>query len=86
MHFLTEGERDFAWESPQLEHVQWDFITQFIENPILGILPSCLDQVFISVGPGRKLNVHKTSEDLLDVFWTPYVRSIYVLCLRGRNE
>ena len=23
------------------------------------------------------------SEDILDVFWTSYVRSIYVLCLRG---
>ena len=25
----------------------------------------------------------RRSEDLLDVFWTSYVRSIYVLCLRG---
>ena len=33
------------------------------------------------VDTGRKLNVHKT---VLDVFWTSYVRSIYVLSLRGR--
>ena len=26
----------------------------------------------------------RRSEDVLDVFWTFYVRSIYVLCLRGR--
>ena len=26
------------------------------------------------------------SEDVQDVFWTSYVRSIYVLCLRGMNE
>ena len=32
---------------------------------------------------GRKLNVSKTSEDVQDVFWTSYVRSIYVLCLWG---
>ena len=32
---------------------------------------------------GRKLNVRKTSEDVQDVFWTSYVRSIYVLCLWG---
>ena len=25
----------------------------------------------------------RRSEDVLDVFWTSYVRSIYVLCLRG---
>ena len=25
----------------------------------------------------------RCSEDVLDVFWTSYVRSIYVLCLRG---
>ena len=35
------------------------------------------------VDTGRKLNVHKSSEDVLEVFWTCYVRSIYVLCLLG---
>ena len=36
---------------------------------------------------GRKLNVHKTFNLRQDVFWTSYVRSIYVLCLRGNfNE
>ena len=30
---------------------------------------------------GRKLNVHKTSEDVQDVFWASYVRLIYVLCI-----
>ena len=25
----------------------------------------------------------RSSEDILDVFWTSYVRSMYVLCLRG---
>ena len=38
------------------------------------------------VDTGRKLNVHKTSEDVLDVFGTSYVRSIYVLCLLGHND
>ena len=33
------------------------------------------------VNTGRKLNVHKRSGDVLEVFWTSYVRSIYVLCL-----
>ena len=33
------------------------------------------------VNTGRKLNVHKCSGDVLEVFWTSYVRSIYVLCL-----
>ena len=28
----------------------------------------------------------KRSEDVQDVFWTSYVRSIYVLCLRGRID
>ena len=32
-----------------------------------------------AVDTGRKLNVQ-------DVFWTSYVRSIYVLCLRGLLE
>ena len=41
----------------------------------------------------KNLNSYKTqdvnstyirrSKDVLDVFWTPYVRSVYVLCLRG---
>ena len=31
----------------------------------------------------RKLNVHKTFRRRPDVFGTPYVRLIYVLCLRG---
>ena len=29
---------------------------------------------------GNKLNVHRGSEDALDIFWTSCVRSIYVLC------
>ena len=36
---------------------------------------------------GRKVDVKWTyirSEDFQDLFWTSYVRSIYVLCLRGR--
>ena len=28
----------------------------------------------------------RRSEDVLDVFWTSYVRSIYVLCLWGKEE
>ena len=37
-----------------------------------------------SVDTGPKLSVYiRRSEDVLDVFWTSYVRSIYVLCLRG---
>ena len=38
----------------------------------------CLSRtrVELPVDTGRKLNV-------LDVFWTSYVRSVYVLCLRG---
>ena len=35
------------------------------------------------VDTGRKLNVHKTFRDVLSVFWTSFVHSIYVLCLRG---
>ena len=31
-----------------------------------------------------KLNVHKTSRNVQDVFWTSYVRPIYALCLRGK--
>ena len=27
----------------------------------------------------------RPSEDVLDFFWTSYVRSIYVLCLRGAH-
>ena len=38
-------------------------------------------QLKAPVDTGRKLNVHKT--DVEDVLWTSYVRSIYVLCLRG---
>ena len=34
------------------------------------------------VDTGRKLHVQRRSEDVLAVFWTSYVRSIYVLCLR----
>ena len=26
------------------------------------------------------------SEDVLDVFWTSYVRSFYVLCLQGKDR
>ena len=48
---------------------------------------NCLSQWNFPVDTGRKLNVHKTfrrrPEDVLDVFWTSYVRSIYVLCLLG---
>ena len=33
----------------------------------------------VPIDAGRKLNV-------LDVFWTSYVRSIYVLCLRGNDQ
>ena len=36
------------------------------------------------VDTGRKFNLRR-SEDVLNVFWTSYVRSIYVLCLRGKN-
>ena len=35
------------------------------------------------VDTGRKLNVHETFRRLPGRFWTSYVRSIYVLCLRG---
>ena len=35
------------------------------------------------VDTGRKLNDIRYSEDVSDVFWTSYVRSIYVLCLLG---
>ena len=39
------------------------------------------------VDAGRKLNVHiRCSEDVLDVFWTSYSRSIYVLYLRGNSR
>ena len=34
------------------------------------------------VDTGRKLNVLRRSEDVQDVFWTSYVRSIYVLYQR----
>ena len=48
---------------------------------------NCLSQWNFPVDTGGKLNVHKTfrrrPEDVLDVFWTSYVRSIYVLCLLG---
>ena len=36
-----------------------------------------------SLDTGRKLNVQRRSEDVLDVFWTSFVRSIYVLCPGG---
>ena len=35
------------------------------------------------VDTGRKLNVHKMFRRRPDVFWTFYVRSIYVLCVGG---
>ena len=40
-----------------------------------GLMPDCsMEHHYHPVDTGRKLNV-------LDVFWTSYVRSIYVLCL-----
>ena len=38
------------------------------------------------VDKARKLNVHTKLEDVLDVFWTSYVCSIYVLRLPGNNH
>ena len=36
-----------------------------------------------SLNTGRELNVNRHCEDVLDVFWTSYVLSIYVLCPTG---
>ena len=38
------------------------------------------------VDTNRKLTVHKTSEDILHFFWASYIRSVYVLCLRGSSR
>ena len=55
-----------------------------IYNLILSALMSIKQKAMCPVDTGRKLNVHKTFRRRLDVFWTSYVRSIYVLCLLGR--
>ena len=49
----------------------------------LNILIVCIMSILLQnpVDKGCKLNVHKTFRRLLDVFWTSYVRSGYVLCL-----
>ena len=35
------------------------------------------------VDTGPKLNLHKMFRNVLDVFWTSYLRSIYLLCPQG---
>ena len=37
------------------------------------------------VDTGRKLNYIRRLEDVLVVFWTSYVRPVYILCLRDNN-
>ena len=52
------------------------------------ILPAIYSRHPVDTGrklyAGRKTYIRR-SEDVKDVFWTSYLRSIYVLCLRGNN-
>ena len=43
------------------------------------------DVVSDPLGTGYKLKVHKISEHVQNVSWTPYLRSIYVLCPGGEK-
>ena len=55
-------------------------LVTYTENkklPIRALPTSSVIIIGFPVDTGRKLNV------VLDVFWRSYVRSIYVLCLRG---
>ena len=61
--------------------------SEYVSTSFSGYLYSDMSKYDL-VDTGRKLNVYKTFrrrpwEDVLDVFWTSYVRSIYVLCLCG---
>ena len=47
-----------------------------VESNILLVTPQTQDANWTYI---------RRSEDVQDVFWTSYVRSIYVLCLRGRS-
>ena len=51
---------------------RWFWVGRLHENIQLMLVP---------IDTGRRLNVHK-----VHVFWTSYVRSMYVLCLRGSSS
>ena len=59
-----------------LAHEHWDIYLQFyIWDNYLVFLTPWTQEVNLTYITG--------SENVQDVFWTPYIRSIYVLCLRG---
>ena len=69
--FLLRG----AWKSS-------DFL-QASRKPITSPSKISLLDISFPEDTWRKLNVHMTFRSGQDVFWTSYVRLVYVLCLRG---
>ena len=54
----------------------------------LSIIPILVSKILDQTPLTQDVNwMHiRRSEDIQNVFWTSYVRSIYTLCLRGSNN
>ena len=71
-------------------NVQWFQLHSAWTHRIDCITKTISEFIFIKMTTPQTQDVNWTyirrSEDVQDVFWTPYVRLIYVLCLRGGNH
>ena len=93
--FLSRETRGIKWKfstfrNNSLQHRDLEECNVTVWHTVGDIIKWCfiagtgvMRKYWCSLNAGRKLNVNKHSEDVLDVCWTSYVLSIYVLCPTG---